>query len=298
MAQAKGIASNLELFGDFVSRFARGLAARVEGGVENTAAESVPVERDALGNEHPGGALVARTAWTRAEEAHSGCFFWLGNPAGLLGGGVKPTHALSAEEVSALDASLRLNVEEGGEDDIALQWTALEIVPPDQFGTVLRESGIPSSARATRLGIRIAGTDYAFLFFEAPGASDSGTVEVAAPAADPAAASSQAAPTENSPRPAAVPEVSGPPDPEHLRHLLDVQLPLTIRLGSTRMTLEEVLRLVPGSVVELDQRDDQPLEVLANGRTIARGEVVVVDERFGLRITELAGAADRVAAAR
>jgi flagellar motor switch protein FliN/FliY len=296
VAQAKGIESNLELFGDFVSRLARGLAARVEGGVESTAAETAPVERDALGNEHPGGALVARTAWTRAEEAHSGCFFWLGNPAGLLGGGVKPTHVLTADEVAALDASLRLNVEEGGEDDIALQWTALEVVPPDQFGTVLRESGIPSSTRATRIGIRIAGTDYAFLFFEAPGAADADALEPA-PAADPAAAAPQA-PVESIARPSPAPGIPGTPDPEHLRHLLDVQLPLTIRLGSTRMTLEEVLRLVPGSVVELDQRDDQPLEVLANGRTIARGEVVVVDERFGLRITELAAATERVAAAR
>lgn len=297
MAQARetGAASNLELFGDFLARFARGLQARVEGSIETPPGRTVPVERDALGNEHPGGALAARTAWTRGEEAHSGCFFWLGNPAGLLGGGVKPTHALTADEVSALDASLRLNVEEGGADDLALQWTALEIVPPEQFGNVLRESGIPSSGNAARLGIRIAGTEYEFLFFEAPSASDTAAApETAAPAAETGAAAPE--PSAGPAAPAASPPST--PDPRHLKHLLDVRLPLTIRLGSTRMTLEDVLRLMPGSVVELDQREDQPLEVLANGRTIARGEVVVVDERFGLRITELAAAADRLDAAR
>jgi flagellar motor switch protein FliN/FliY len=62
------------------------------------------------------------------------------------------------------------------------------------------------------------------------------------------------------------------------------------------MKLDDVLRLAPGSIVQLDQRDDEPLEVLANGRLIAKGEVVVVDERFGLRITEIGSSAERLQA--
>jgi flagellar motor switch protein FliN/FliY len=59
------------------------------------------------------------------------------------------------------------------------------------------------------------------------------------------------------------------------------------------MSLDDVLRLTQGSLVELDQREDEPLDVLANGRVVARGEVVVVDERFGLRITEIGTTEDR-----
>ena len=70
----------------------------------------------------------------------------------------------------------------------------------------------------------------------------------------------------------------------------------SIRLGSTRMALEDVLRLAPGAVVELDRNEGEPLEVLANGRVIARGEVVVVEERFGLRLTEIGSTEDRILA--
>ena len=59
-----------------------------------------------------------------------------------------------------------------------------------------------------------------------------------------------------------------------LDHLLDVRLPLTIRLGSTRMNLDDVLRLTVGSIVELDQLEDEPLDVLAIGRVVARPELL------------------------
>ena len=82
----------------------------------------------------------------------------------------------------------------------------------------------------------------------------------------------------------------------NLQHLLDVRLPLTIRLGSTRMPLEELLALTPGAILELDRQEDEPLELLANGQVVGRGEVVVVDERFGLRITEIGSPEDRARA--
>jgi flagellar motor switch protein FliN len=71
--------------------------------------------------------------------------------------------------------------------------------------------------------------------------------------------------------------------------LLDVQLDLSVELGRSAMPVKEVLQLGPGSVVELDKLGGEPVDVLVNGRLIARGEVVVVDENFGVRITEIVG---------
>jgi flagellar motor switch protein FliN/FliY len=75
-----------------------------------------------------------------------------------------------------------------------------------------------------------------------------------------------------------------------LSRLTDVTVELTVEVGRTRMSLGETLSLGPGSVVTIDRLADQPVDLLVNGRPIARGEVVVIDEQFGLRITEVAGA--------
>ncbi len=74
-----------------------------------------------------------------------------------------------------------------------------------------------------------------------------------------------------------------------LDRLTDVSVELTVEVGRTRMTLGQTLALGPGSVVHLDHLADKPVDLLVNGRVIARGEVVVVDEEFGLRITEVVG---------
>lgn len=75
-----------------------------------------------------------------------------------------------------------------------------------------------------------------------------------------------------------------------LERLTDVKVELTVEVGRTRMSLGEALSLGPGSVVTVDRLADQPVDLLCNGRPIARGEVVVIDEEFGLRITEVIGA--------
>ncbi len=69
--------------------------------------------------------------------------------------------------------------------------------------------------------------------------------------------------------------------------LFDIPLQLTVELGRTVMSIKEVLALTSGSVIELDKLTGESAELLVNGRLIARGEVVVVDENFGLRITEI-----------
>ncbi len=78
----------------------------------------------------------------------------------------------------------------------------------------------------------------------------------------------------------------------NLRRMLDVPLTLTVELGSTEMPLAEVLRLDAGAVVTIDRLPGEPIDLLINGRLFARGEVVVINETFGYRITELVEDAD------
>jgi len=72
--------------------------------------------------------------------------------------------------------------------------------------------------------------------------------------------------------------------------LHDVELAVTAELGRTRMSVRDLLSLAPGSVVELDRAAGSPIDVLVNGTLIARGEVVVIDEEFGIRVTEIISA--------
>jgi flagellar motor switch protein FliN/FliY len=72
-----------------------------------------------------------------------------------------------------------------------------------------------------------------------------------------------------------------------MRLLHDVELVLTAEIGHTRLPMRQVLDLVPGTVLELDRAAGSPADVMVNGRLVARGEVVVVDEDYGIRITEI-----------
>lgn len=72
-----------------------------------------------------------------------------------------------------------------------------------------------------------------------------------------------------------------------LRVLNDVELEITVELGRVRLAVRELLGLGPGSIVELDRPAGSPVDVVVNGTLIARGEVVVVDDEFGVRLTEL-----------
>ena len=69
--------------------------------------------------------------------------------------------------------------------------------------------------------------------------------------------------------------------------LMDVSLKVTVELGRTQMMLRQVLELQHGSVIELDRLAGDPVDIFVNERLIARGEVVVVDDKFGVKITEL-----------
>jgi len=77
--------------------------------------------------------------------------------------------------------------------------------------------------------------------------------------------------------------------PANLDIVLDVPVSLTIELGGCQLPMREVLHLNIGSVVQLDKPADSPVELSINGKLIARGEVVVIEDRFGVKITEVIG---------
>ncbi len=70
-----------------------------------------------------------------------------------------------------------------------------------------------------------------------------------------------------------------------LGNLLDVPVRVTIEIGQTRMTLGELIKLGPGSVVELEREAHEPADILVNGKIVARGEIVTIDQNYGVRIT-------------
>ena len=77
--------------------------------------------------------------------------------------------------------------------------------------------------------------------------------------------------------------------PANLDMVLDVPVSLSVELGCTQLPMKEVLELGEGSVITLDKEADAPVELYVNSRLIARGEVVVVEDRFGIKITEIIG---------
>jgi len=87
--------------------------------------------------------------------------------------------------------------------------------------------------------------------------------------------------------PGSEPGRTGAPATDKLDLLMDAELDVTLRFGKRSMILREILELDAGSVVELDRQVQEPADLLLDGRLIARGEVVVVDRNFGLRVLEI-----------
>ena len=76
--------------------------------------------------------------------------------------------------------------------------------------------------------------------------------------------------------------------------ILDVPLEITVELGRTNKTIKEILEISPGTIIELDKMSGEPMDILVNGKLVAKGEVVVIDENFGVRITEIIDSIERV----
>jgi len=89
-------------------------------------------------------------------------------------------------------------------------------------------------------------------------------------------------------------EQPGQRTPRNIELIMDVPLELSVVLGRAQKSIRDILSLEPGSIVELNKLAEEPLEIYVNGKHTARGEVVVVDEKFGIRITDILSAEDRV----
>jgi len=99
------------------------------------------------------------------------------------------------------------------------------------------------------------------------------------------------------PQPAAFPPLETKANETSVKNLdfiLDIPMQVSVQLGSTKMLIRDLLQLGQGSVVELEKLAGEPLEVLVNHRLVARGEVVVVNEKFGIRLTDVVSAVERI----
>ncbi len=83
-------------------------------------------------------------------------------------------------------------------------------------------------------------------------------------------------------------------EPRNLDLILDIPMTISVQLGATKMMIKDLLQLGQGSVVELEKLAGEPLDVLVNQKLVARGEVVVVNEKFGIRLTDVVSAVERV----
>ena len=121
---------------------------------------------------------------------------------------------------------------------------------------------------------------------------------------DDQASSAEASPAEHTPadsvKKAEFQEVSQTPVKDktaNLDLLLDVVVPVSVEIGRTSLTVKDILSTCQGSVIELDRAAGEPVDIMVGGKPLARGEVVVVKDRFGVRITELTGSIEGVAKA-
>lgn len=87
---------------------------------------------------------------------------------------------------------------------------------------------------------------------------------------------------------------SGTNTPNNIDMILDIPVNLTVELGRTKIAIRSLLQLAQGSVVELDGMAGEPMDVLVNGCLIAQGEVVVVNDKFGIRLTDIITPAERI----
>lgn len=100
-----------------------------------------------------------------------------------------------------------------------------------------------------------------------------------------------------SPQPATFPPVQSTDasgTPKNIDFILDIPMSVTVYVGSTKMAIRDLLQLAQGSVIELDKLAGEPMEVMVNNKLVAKGEVVVVNEKFGIRLTDVISTAERV----
>lgn len=140
----------------------------------------------------------------------------------------------------------------------------------------------------------ITAEDWAAALAEQESATqDAGAADWAAAMAEQRAAEAQAAPAAANVFQNLVADAV-PPAANNLDLILDIPVQLTVELGRTKIAIRNLLQLAQGSVVELDGLAGEPMDVLVNGYLIAQGEVVVVNDKFGIRLTDIISPAERL----
>ncbi|MCZ6526952.1 MAG: flagellar motor switch protein FliN [Gammaproteobacteria bacterium] len=85
-----------------------------------------------------------------------------------------------------------------------------------------------------------------------------------------------------------------PPDEDNLNAILDIPISLSVEIGQTKINIRNLLQLNQGSVVELDRLAGEPLDVMVNNTLVAHGEIVVINEKYGIRLTDVISTLERV----
>ena len=181
------LVASLETFEQFGTRLVEGLRARGDGEITSPGPEITTSTRDAVCAEATSGALLGRTVWGAEGAEHSGCFLWIGGVEALIGDGEKPASDLTDDEAQMLDQALRLNIEEAADEPPPLDWSALELLPAEQVGDALRETGIPDDCEVCRIPLTVKGREQTFLFLMAPTGEAETTAESPPAAEKPAA---------------------------------------------------------------------------------------------------------------
>ncbi|MEJ2199955.1 MAG: flagellar motor switch protein FliN [Desulfuromonadaceae bacterium] len=88
--------------------------------------------------------------------------------------------------------------------------------------------------------------------------------------------------------------LKGPGEVKNLEFLLDIPLQLAVEVGRTKILIKDLLEMQEGSIIELDKLAGEALDVYVNGQLIARGEAVLVNEKFGIRLTDVVSPAERI----
>jgi flagellar motor switch protein FliN len=99
---------------------------------------------------------------------------------------------------------------------------------------------------------------------------------------------------ENEPTATFTPTENAAPEKWNIDMLLDVELPISISFGNSEMQLKDIIKLGPGSVIELDKSVNDPVVIIVNHKPIAKGEVVMVEGNYGVRVLEVESKADRI----
>lgn len=206
---------------------------------------------------------------------------------------------ISKPDASALAARLLMSEGEASDADIADALTEVggqafaalvtKAVSPGLAGSVDRPRSAPAPP-ASLVGSFECAVDEnlatrVICWFEA-------AAEKAASPAAPAASTSASAPAATAP--VAAEKAAAGATPDNLEVILDIDMPLSVRFGEAVLSLDLLTRLGPGSLIELSRQPDDPVDVLINGRLVARGEVVVVSGNYGVRVTEVVSAAERL----